>query len=130
MKEESMEKLIDKIVKATDSTEEEISAAANSPFLYRRLRNAIEEKKTKTAKFFWGELFATFKIAALGMAAVALLAIGVLVVEQPKDSHKRPSIQTGNGQKAPSPSMDENEELFADSIGLPNATKEVKEVKK
>jgi len=117
------------VVRATDSTEEEISAVAKSPFLYRRLRTAIEEKKTNSLRFFWGELFATFKVATIGMAAVALLAIGFFVFEP-----SRPA-QTSSGKQTQPQPIDEttglsNEELFADSMGFPNAVKEVKEVKK
>ena len=67
------------IFRALEANEAEIEAAANSPFLYQRLRARLEaetERRNEPGKE-WLAWLAAARLAAPALALVALLAIGV-----------------------------------------------------
>jgi hypothetical protein len=127
MKEERIENLIDEVVKVSSPNQDEINAVAESPFLYRRIRNRIEEEKKDDNSIlnFWSDLFRTFKLATQATAVIALIAVGIFLFVP---SNTNSSNENASAQRQ---SVDfDDEEMFDETIGFANETKAPKEVKK
>jgi hypothetical protein len=73
------ERIETEIFCALEASEAEIEAAANSPFLYQRIRARLEAetKQRNEPGKEWLAWLATARLAAPALALVALLAIGV-----------------------------------------------------
>lgn len=73
------ERIETEIFRALEASESEIEAAANSPFLYQRLRTRLEAetKRRNEPGKEWLAWLATARLATPALALVALLAIGV-----------------------------------------------------
>ena len=73
------ERLEAEIFRALEASEVEVEAAANSPFLYQRLRARLEAeiKRRNESGKEWLAWLATARQVAPAMILVALLAIGV-----------------------------------------------------
>lgn len=126
MKEERIENLIDKIVKASLPNQDEINAVAESPFLYRRIRNRIEEERQDNSILrFWADLFRVFKLATQATAIIALVALGVLLF---LPSNTTLPSDNSSAQRQSADLYDE--EMFNETIGLSTEVKSPKEVKK
>jgi hypothetical protein len=127
MKEELIEKIIDEVVKTSSPKQDEINAVAESPFLYRRIRNRIEENKKGDNSIlnFWSDLFRIFKLVTQATAIITLLVVSLFLLA-PSNS-KLP----GDSSSAQNQAADfDDDEMFDETIGLLNDTKAPKEVKK
>lgn len=121
-----LDNLVDEIVRATDVNEDDVNAIAESPFLYRRIRVRIGEEKdgNRSILSFWGDLFATFKLATKITAAVALIIVFTFFLI--------PSMTPVNDAMLSTPVLDValGDDMFAEAVELPNGAKAPNEVSK
>ncbi|HEY6401857.1 MAG TPA: hypothetical protein VI479_10640 [Blastocatellia bacterium] len=81
LEEEMLNRLSDELLRAFEAGESEISTAAASPFLYRRIRVRIEAEERRLARQrgVWMSLLAGVKHAIPVMAAFAVVAVASLM---------------------------------------------------
>ena len=83
LEEEMLNRFSDELLRAFEAGESEISTAAASPFLYRRIRVRIEAEERRIARQrgAWMSLLAGVKHAIPLMAACAVIAVASLILE-------------------------------------------------
>jgi hypothetical protein len=126
------ERLEAEIFRALEATEVEVEAAANSPFLYQRLRTRLEAeiKRRNEPGKEWLAWLATARQVAPAMALVALLAIGVFWTVSQSNSATGLSSQ-GGAETAVADELS-NDDVLAELVGwevngTPAASASVKE---
>lgn len=82
LEEEMLNRFSDELLRAFEAGESEISTAAASPFLYRRIRVRIEAEERRLARQRggWMSLLAGVKHAIPVMAACAVIAVASLML--------------------------------------------------
>lgn len=82
LEEEKLNRFSDELLRAFEAGESEISTAAASPFLYRRIRVRIEAEERRLARQrgAWMSLLAGVKHAIPVMAACAVIAVASLLL--------------------------------------------------
>jgi len=82
LEDEMLNRLSDELLRAFEAGEAEISTAAASPFLYRRIRVRIEAEERRLARQrgAWLSLLAGVKHAIPVMAAFAVVAVASLIL--------------------------------------------------
>jgi hypothetical protein len=82
LEEEMLNRFSDELLRAFEAGESEISTAAASPFLYRRIRVRIEAEERRLARQrgAWMSLLAGVKHAIPLMAACAVIAVASLIL--------------------------------------------------
>jgi hypothetical protein len=82
LEEEMLNRFSDELLRAFEAGESEISTAAASPFLYRRIRVRIEAEERRLARQrgAWMSLLAGAKHAIPLMAACAVIAVASLIL--------------------------------------------------
>ncbi|HEY8460801.1 MAG TPA: hypothetical protein VIM99_10500 [Blastocatellia bacterium] len=114
-----MNRLSDELLRAFEAGESEISTAASSPFLYRRIRVRIEaeEKRLARQRSAWMSLLAGVKHAIPVMAAFAVVAVASLMFTP---SQQLQSAAPGNEE--PTMMLDvfsfSQDELIASAAGV------------
>lgn len=101
---EMLNRFSDELLRAFEAGEAEISTAATSPFLYRRIRVRIEaeERRLREQRGVWMSLLVGVKHAIPVVAAFAVIAVTSLMLT--------PSIS----QQLPGPSIIEEPTLMLD----------------
>jgi hypothetical protein len=119
LEEEMLNRLSDELLRAFEAGESEISTAAASPFLYRRIRVRIEAEERRLARQrgAWMSLLDCVKHAIPVMAAFAVVAVASLMFA--------PSSQwqgVGVGNEEPTMMQDvfsfSQDELIASAAGV------------
>jgi hypothetical protein len=79
---EMLNRFSDELLRAYEAGEAEISTAATSPFLYRRIRARIEaeERRSRERRVAWMSLLTGVKHAIPVMAAFAVVAVASLML--------------------------------------------------
>ncbi|HEX5085671.1 MAG TPA: hypothetical protein VFY40_26855 [Blastocatellia bacterium] len=82
LEEEMLNRFSDELLRAFEAGESEISTAAASPFLYRRIRVRIEAEERRLARQrgAWMSLLAGVKHAIPLIAACAVIAVASLIL--------------------------------------------------
>src|SRR5215510_9172279 len=121
LEEEMLNRFSDELLRAFEAGEAEISTAASSPFLYRRIRVRIEAEERRLARQrgAWLSLLAGVKHAIPVMAAFAVVAVASLMLT-PSLSQQWPS---GVGNEEPPTLMLDvfsfsQDELIASAAGV------------
>jgi len=78
---EKLDRISEELLHALDATSHEIEAAANSPFLYRRIRSRIEaeEKRRAGERNLWFVLLTGIKNAIPVFTMIAIITIGIVM---------------------------------------------------
>ncbi len=94
---ELLSRFSDELLRAFEAGEAEISTAAASPFLYRRIRVRIEaeERRLREQRGAWLSLLAGVKHAMPVVAAFAFIAVASLMLTPPL-SQQSPAAGAGN----------------------------------
>jgi hypothetical protein len=81
IEDETLNRFSDELLRASEAGESEISTAAASPFLYRRIRVRIEAEERRRARQrgAWMSLLAGVKHAIPVMAVFAVVAVASLI---------------------------------------------------
>ena len=126
------ERLETELFRALEAGEAAVEAAANSPFLYRRLRVrlAAETKRRSEPGKEWLAWLVTARQAAPAMALVALLAIGIFWTAG--KSNSATGLATQGGVETLLADEVSNDDLLAELVGweesgTPAASNSVKE---
>jgi hypothetical protein len=123
LEDQMLNRLSDELLRAFEAGESEISTAAASPFLYRRIRVRIEaeERRIASQRGAWLSLLAGVKHAIPVMAACAVIAVASLMLTR---SHQWPAAVIGN-EEPPSMMLDvfsfSQDELIATAAGVETA---------
>lgn len=118
---EMLNRFSDELLRAFEAAEAEISTAAASPFLYRRIRVRIEAEEQRLARQrgAWLSLLAGVKHAIPVMVAFAVVAMASLMLT-PSLSQQRPAAGVGNEE--PTLMLDvfsfSQDELIASAAGV------------
>ena len=82
LNDETLNRFSDELLRASEAGEAEISTAASSPFLYRRIRVRIEAEERRIAhqRSAWMSLLAGVKHAIPALLAFAVVAVGSLML--------------------------------------------------
>src|SRR5262245_50495211 len=118
---ETLNRFGGELLRAFEAGEAEISTAAASPFLYRRIRVRIEAEERRLARQrgAWLSLLAGVKHAIPVMAVFAFVAMASLMLTPPL-SQQRPAA--GVGHEEPTLMLDvfsfSQDELIASAAGM------------
>src|SRR5687767_15949280 len=95
LEDEMLNRFSDELLRASEAGEAEISNAAASPFLYRRIRVRIEaeERRLATQRGAWLSLLTGVKHAIPVMAVFAVVALASLILTH---SQQWPTAGVGN----------------------------------
>lgn len=121
LNDEMLKRFSDELLRAFEAGEAEISTAAASPFLYRRIRARIEaeERRSREQRGAWLSLFAGVKHAIPVVAAFAVVAVASLMLT-PSLSQQWPAAGVGNEE--PTLMLDvfsfSQDELIASAAGV------------
>jgi hypothetical protein len=113
------ERIETEIFRTLEASEAEIEAAANSPFLYQRLRARLEAetKRRNEPGKEWLAWLATARLATPALALVALLAIGVFWTVSQSNSATGLTTQ-GSAETALAGELSlSNDELLVELVG-------------
>jgi hypothetical protein len=119
---ETLNRFSDELLRASEAGEAEISTAAASPFLYRRIRVRIEAEERRIAqqRGAWLSLLAGVKHAIPALLAFAVVAVASLMLT-PSHSQQWPAPGVGN-EEPPTLMMDvfsfSQDELIASAAGV------------
>jgi hypothetical protein len=119
---ETLNRFSDELLRASEAGEAEISTAAASPFLYRRIRVRIEAEERRIAqqRGAWLSLLAGVKHAIPALLAFAVVAVASLMLT-PSLSHQWPAAGVGN-EEPPTLLLDvlsfSQDELIASAAGV------------
>jgi len=119
LEDEMLNRFSDELLRAFEAGEAEISMAAESPFLYRRIRVRIEAEERRLARQrgAWLSLLAGVKHAIPVMAACAVIAVASLMLTT---SQQLPAA--GGGNEEPTLMQDvfsfSQDELIASAAGV------------
>ncbi|MGH9751840.1 MAG: hypothetical protein ACREA2_03575 [Blastocatellia bacterium] len=117
---EMLNRFSDELLRAFEAGEAEISTAAASPFLYRRIRARIEAEKhrSREQRAAWLSLLAGVKHAIPVVASFAIVAVASLML-MPSLSQQRP---VGGTHEEPTLMLDvfsfSQDELIASAAGV------------
>jgi hypothetical protein len=120
--EEKLDRFGDELLRVFEASDAEINTAANSPFLYRRIRARIEAEERRLAqqRNSWLALLFGVKRAIPVMAMLAIVALASLMFT-PSLS---PPRQATNGMNEDTPTLMSDvfsfsqDELLASAVGL------------
>jgi hypothetical protein len=118
---ETLNRFGGELLRAFEAGEAEISTAAASPFLFRRIRVRIEAEERRLARQrgAWLSLLAGVKHAIPVMAVLAVVAVGSLILTSPLS---QPGPAAGPGNDEPTLMMDvfsfSQDELIASAAGV------------
>jgi hypothetical protein len=119
---ETLNRFSDELLRASEAGEAEISTAAASPFLYRRIRVRIEAEERRIAqqRSAWLSLLAGVKHAIPALLAFAVVAVASLMLT-PSLSQQWPAAGVGN-EEPPTLLLDvfsfSQDELIASAAGV------------
>jgi hypothetical protein len=119
---EILNRFSDELLRASEAGEAEISTAAASPFLYRRIRVRIEAEELRIAqqRSAWLSLLAGVKHAIPALLAFAVVAVASLMLT-PSLSQQWPAAGVGN-EEPPTLLQDvlpfSQDELIASAAGV------------
>ncbi|HEY9435789.1 MAG TPA: hypothetical protein VI260_30385 [Blastocatellia bacterium] len=122
LNDETLNRFSDELLRASEAGEAEISTAAASPFLYRRIRVRIEAEERRIAqqRGAWLSLLAGVKHAIPALLAFAVVAVGSLMLT-PSLSQQWPTVGVGN-EEPPTLLLDvlsfSQDELIASAAGV------------
>lgn len=125
LNDEKLNRFSDELLRAFEAGEAEISTAAASPFLYRRVRVRIEAEERRLARQrgAWMSLLVGVKHAIPVMAAFAVVAVASLMLT-PSFSQQWPAAGVGN-EEPPTLMLDvfsfSQDELIASAAGVETA---------
>ena len=119
---ESLNRFSDELLRASEAGEAEISTAAASPFLYRRIRVRIEAEEQRLAqqRGAWLSMLYGVKHAIPALLAFAVVALASLMMT-PSLSQQWPAAGVGN-EEPPTLMLDvfsfSQDELIASAAGV------------
>jgi hypothetical protein len=119
---ETLNRFSGELLRASEAGETEISTAAASPFLYRRIRVRIEAEEQRIAqqRGAWLSLLAGVKHAIPALLAFAVVAVASLMLT-PSLSQQWPAAGVGN-EEPPTLLLDvlsfSQDELIASAAGV------------
>jgi hypothetical protein len=119
---ETLNRFSGELLRASEAGEAEISTAASSPFLYRRIRVRIEAEERRIAqqRGAWLSLLAGVKHAIPALLAFAVVAVASLMLT-PSLSQQWPTAGVGN-EEPPTLLLDvlsfSQDELIASAAGV------------
>jgi hypothetical protein len=119
---ETLNRFSGELLRASEACEAEISTAAASPFLYRRIRVRIEAEERRIAqqRGAWLSLLAGVKHAIPALLAFAVVAVASLMLT-PSLSQQWPTAGVGN-EEPPTLLLDvlsfSQDELIASAAGV------------
>jgi hypothetical protein len=119
---ETLNRFSGELLRASEAGEAEISTAAASPFLYRRIRVRIEAEERRIAqqRGAWLSLLAGVKHAIPALLAFAVVAVASLMLT-PSLSQQWPTAGVGN-EEPPTLLLDvlsfSQDELIASAAGV------------
>ena len=119
---ETLNRFSGELLRASEAGEAEISTAAASPFLYRRIRVRIEAEERRIAqqRSAWLSLLAGVKHAIPALLAFAVVAVASLMLT-PSLSQQWPAAGVGN-EEPPTLLLDvfsfSQDELIASAAGV------------
>jgi hypothetical protein len=119
---EMLNRFSDELLRAFEAGEAEISTAAASPFLYRRIRVRIEaeERRMRELRGAWVSMLAGVKHAIPALLAFAVVAVGSMMLT-PSVSQQTPPPD-GRTEEPPTLMMDvfsfSQDELIASAAGV------------
>jgi hypothetical protein len=122
LNDETLKRFSDELLRASEAGEAEISTAAASPFLYRRIRVRIEAEERRIAqqRGAWLSLLAGVKHAIPALLAFAVVAVASLMLT-PSLSQQWPAAGVGN-EEPPTLLLDvfsfSQDELIASAAGV------------
>jgi hypothetical protein len=122
LNDETLNRFSDELLRASEAGEAEISTAAASPFLYRRIRVRIEAEERRIAqqRGAWLSLLAGVKHAIPALLAFAVVAVASLMLT-PSISQQWPAAGVGN-EEPPTMLLDvfsfSQDELIASAAGV------------
>ena len=122
LNDETLKRFSDELLRASEAGEAEISTAAASPFLYRRIRVRIEAEERRIAqqRGAWLSLLAGVKHAIPALLAFAVVALASLMMT-PSLSQQWPAAGVGN-EEPPTLMLDvfsfSQDELIASAAGV------------
>jgi hypothetical protein len=122
LNDETLKRFSDELLRASEAGEAEISTAAASPFLYRRIRVRIEAEERRIAqqRGAWLSLLAGVKHAIPALLAFAVVAVASLMLT-PSLSQQWPTAGVGN-EEPPTLLLDvlsfSQDELIASAAGV------------
>lgn len=122
LNDETLNRFSDELLRASEAGEAEISTAAASPFLYRRIRVRIEAEERRIAhqRSAWMSLLAGVKHAIPALLAFAVVAVASLMLT-PSLSQQWPTAGVGN-EEPPTLLLDvlsfSQDELIASAAGV------------
>ena len=122
LNDETLNRFSDELLRASEAGEAEISTAASSPFLYRRIRVRIEAEERRIAqqRGAWLSLLAGVKHAIPALLAFAVVALASLMLT-PSLSQQWPTAGVGN-EEPPTLLLDvlsfSQDELIASAAGV------------
>ena len=122
LNDETLKRFSDELLRASEAGETEISTAAASPFLYRRIRVRIEAEERRIAqqRGAWLSLLAGVKHAIPALLAFAVVAVASLMLT-PSLSQQWPAAGVGN-EEQPTLMLDvfsfSQDELIASAAGV------------
>lgn len=117
---EMLNRFSDELLRAFEAGEAEISTAATSPFLYRRIRVRIEAEEQRLARQrgVWMSLLAGVKHAIPVVAALAVFAVASLMLtpshSQHWPAHEEPTLMLDVFSFS-------QDELIASAVGVETA---------
>lgn len=118
---EMLNRFSDELLRAFEAGEAEISAAAASPFLYRRIRVRIEAEERRMARQrgVWLSMLAGVKHAIPALLAFAVVAVASLILTPSLSKH----WPAGGGNEEPPTLMLDvfsfsQDELIASAAGM------------
>lgn len=116
---EKLERLSDELFRALEASESEINTAAESPFLFRRIRARIESEQRRLAEENnpWLALLMQFRQAVPVFALLAVLALGSSLYLHFNDSNGGTSEQPNIVSGLPMFLQDDQDELDASLVG-------------
>jgi hypothetical protein len=118
LEEEMLNRFSDELLRAFEAGESEISTAAASPFLYRRIRVRIEAEERRLARQrgVWMSLLAGVKYSIPVMTACAVIAVASMMLMPSQQRH------AGTGTEEPTMLLDvfsfSQDELIASAAGV------------
>src|SRR5262245_55160339 len=118
----TLNRFSDELLRAFEAGEAEISTAAESPFLYRRIRVRIEAEEQRLAqqRGAWLSMLSGVKHAIPALLAFAVVAVASLMMT-PSLSQQWPRADVGN-EEPPTLMLDvfsfSQDELIASAVGV------------
>ena len=122
LNDETLKRFSDELLRASEAGETEISTAAASPFLYRRIRVRIEAEEQRLAqqRGAWLSMLYGVKHAIPALLAFAVVALASLMMT-PSLSQQWPAAGVGN-EEPPTLMLDvfsfSQDELIASAAGV------------